>query len=117
MARIDPDKRVYVYFNLHKKCFSVKQSGKVVSHDDCVLLKDCRFLVGDAGRERVLKEKKKNAPRALSLKVSQKGAVSVYGLGRFPVTLYPAQMQRLLSIKEEIETFIADNKDSFSYKS
>ena len=64
-----------------------------------------------------LKEKKKNAPRALSLKVSQKGAVSVYGLGRFPVTLYPAQMQRLLSIKEEIETFIADNKDSFSYKS
>ena len=64
-----------------------------------------------------LKEKKKNTPRALSLKVSQKGAVSVYGLGRFPVTLYPAQMQRLLSIKEEIETFIADNKDSFSYKS
>ena len=64
-----------------------------------------------------LKEKKKNTPKALSLKVSQKGAVSVYGLGRFPVTLYPALMQRLLSIKEEIETFIADNKDSFSYKS
>jgi len=64
-----------------------------------------------------LKEKKKNTPRALSLKVSQKGAVSVYGLGRFPVTLYPTQFQRLLSIKEEIETFIADNKASFSYKS
>ncbi len=64
-----------------------------------------------------LKEKKKNTPRALSLKVSQKGAVSVYGLGRFPVTLYPAQMQRLLSIKEEIETFIEENKGSFSYKS
>ena len=64
-----------------------------------------------------LKEKKKNTPRTLSLKVSQKGALSVYGLGRFPVTLYPGQMARLLSIKEEIETFIADNKDSFSYKS
>ena len=64
-----------------------------------------------------LKEKKKNTPKALSLKVSQKGAVSVYGLGRFPVTLYPAQMQRLLSIKDEIETFIEDNKESFSYKS
>jgi len=64
-----------------------------------------------------LKEKKKNTPKALSLKVSQKGAVSVYGLGRFPVTLYPGQMARLLSIKEEIETFIEDNKDSFSYKS
>ena len=64
-----------------------------------------------------LKEKKKNTPKALSLKVSQKGALSVYGLGRFPVTLYPTQFTRLLSIKEEIETFIADNKDSFSYKS
>ena len=55
--------------------------------------------------------------KPLSLKVSQKGAVSVYGLGRFPVTLYPGQMARLLSIKEEIETFIEDNKASFSYKS
>ena len=64
-----------------------------------------------------LKEKKKNTPKALSLKVSQKGALSVYGLGRFPVTLYPGQMARLLSIKEEIETFIEDNKASFSYKS
>ena len=64
-----------------------------------------------------LKEKKKNTPKALSLKVSQKGALSVYGLGRFPVTLYPGQMARLLSIKTEIETFIEENKDSFSYKS
>ena len=64
-----------------------------------------------------LKEKKKNTPKALSLKVSQKGAVSVYGLGRFPVTLYPGQMARLLSIKEEIEAFIEENKADFSYKS
>ena len=64
-----------------------------------------------------LKEKKKNTPRALSLKVSQKGALSVYGLGRFPVTLYPGQMARLLAIKDEIETFIEENKASFSYKS
>jgi len=64
-----------------------------------------------------LKEKKKNVPKALSLKVSQKGALSVYGLGRFPVTLYPTQFTRLLSIKEEIEAFIEDNKADFSYKS
>tara|TARA_R110002033_G_scaffold140730_1_gene179439 strand:- start:562 stop:828 length:267 start_codon:yes stop_codon:yes gene_type:complete len=62
-----------------------------------------------------LAESKKAKP--LSLKVSQKGAVSVYGLGRFPVTLYPGQMARLLSIKEEIETFIDENKASLSYKS
>ena len=64
-----------------------------------------------------LKEKKKNTPRALSLKVSQKGAVSVYGLGRFPVTLYPTQMKRLLSIAGDIESFIEENKGSLSYKS
>ena len=64
-----------------------------------------------------LKEKKKNTPRALSMKVSQKGALSVYGLGRFPVTLYPTQFTRLLSIKEEIESFIEANKADFSYKS
>ena len=52
----------------------------------------------------------------LQLKVSQKGAVSVYGLGRFPVTLYPGQMSKLLGMKEQIETFIEDNKASLSYK-
>ena len=52
----------------------------------------------------------------LQLKVSQKGAVSGYGLGRFPVTLYPGQMSKLLGMKEQIETFIEDNKASLSYK-
>ena len=61
-----------------------------------------------------LAESKKAKP--LSLKVSQKGAVSVYGLGRFPVTLYPGQMSKLLGMKEEIETFIEENKGSLSYK-
>ena len=63
---IDTKKRVYVYFNLHKKCWSVRQSGIVVSHDDCVLLKDCRFLVSNAGREKVLREKKKNVHAGIS---------------------------------------------------
>ncbi len=62
-----------------------------------------------------LAESKKAKP--LSLKVSQKGAVSVYGLGRFPVTLYPGQMSKLLGMKEQIETFIEENKGSLSYKS
>ena len=62
-----------------------------------------------------LAESKKAKP--LSLKVSQKGAVSVYGLGRFPVTLYPGQMSKLLGMKEQIESFIDENKASLSYKS
>lgn len=52
----------------------------------------------------------------MSLKVSEKGAVSVYGLGRFPVTLYPAQMVRFLERKEEILSFIEANKGKLSWE-
>ena len=44
-----------------------------------------------------------------TLKVSDKGGVSVYGLGRFPVTLYKEQWLRLLAMADEIRAFIRDN--------
>ncbi len=47
--------------------------------------------------------------RSVSLKVSEKGGVSVYGLGRFPVTLYKEQWTRLLSMADEIRAFIKEN--------
>jgi len=47
----------------------------------------------------------------LSLKVSEKGALSVYGLGRFPVSLYRGQWERLLAMGDQIKAFIAQNKD------
>ncbi len=53
---------------------------------------------------------KKGSFRALSLRVSEKGAVSVYGLGRFPVTLYKEQWLRLLDMSEEIRGFIKLNE-------
>ena len=49
---------------------------------------------------------KQRAVRGVSLKVSEKGAVSVYGLGRFPVTLYKEQWTKLLAMAEDIKTFI-----------
>ena len=52
---------------------------------------------------------KANAPKAITMKVSDKGALSIYGLGRFPVTLYRGQMERLLKAKPEIEAFMAAN--------
>jgi hypothetical protein len=52
----------------------------------------------------------------LSLKVSEKGALSVYGMGRFPVTLYKEQWLRLLSIGEEIKAFIDSNNDRLKTK-
>lgn len=52
---------------------------------------------------------KATAPKALTMKVSDKGALSVYGLGRFPVTLYRGQWERLLSHSDAIRAFIAAN--------
>jgi hypothetical protein len=47
--------------------------------------------------------------RSVSLKVSEKGGVSVYGLGRFPVTLYKEQWTKLLAMADEIRGFIAEH--------
>jgi len=52
---------------------------------------------------------KKTSSKGLSLKVSQKGALSVYGLGRFPVTLYKEQWNRLLETADDIKAFIVAN--------
>jgi hypothetical protein len=54
--------------------------------------------------------------RSVSLKVSEKGGVSVYGLGRFPVTLYKEQWTKLLSITDEIRTFIKENETKLKAK-
>jgi hypothetical protein len=52
----------------------------------------------------------------LSLKVSEKGAVSLYGMGRFPVTLYKEQWLRILASAPEIETFIRENDSKLKTK-
>jgi len=52
----------------------------------------------------------------LTMKVSEKGALSVYGMGRFPVTLYKEQWLKLLSIAEEIKKFIAENDSHLKTK-
>jgi hypothetical protein len=52
---------------------------------------------------------KKGAASGLRLKVSEKGAVSVYGMGRFPVTLYKEQWLKLLNMSDDIRAFIAAN--------
>lgn len=59
---------------------------------------------------RALREQiEQRKPGQLRLKVSEKGALSVYGLGRFPVTLYKEQWIRLLDYGDEIRSFIKEN--------
>jgi hypothetical protein len=59
---------------------------------------------------------KQRGSRAVSLKVSEKGGVSVYGLGRFPVTLYKEQWAKLLDMADEIRAFIQENEPKLKSK-
>ena len=54
--------------------------------------------------------------KGVSMKVSEKGAVSVYGLGRFPVTLYQEQWLKLLDLGDDIRTFIRENESRLKKK-
>jgi hypothetical protein len=68
-------------------------------------------------RLRAENEKLKRGDRGkLALRISEKGAVSVYGMGRFPVTLYKEQWLKLLSNAAEIEQFIRDNDGQLKTK-
>ena len=72
---------------------------------------DEQDLKAELERLRAENEKLKNRnTRGVSLKVSEKGGVSVYGLGRFPVTLYKEQWSKLLDMAEDIRTFIRENE-------
>jgi hypothetical protein len=69
--------------------------------------------------ERLRKENaalKKGATTGIRLKVSEKGALSVYGMGRFPVTLYKEQWLRLLDMGDDIRSFIAANDGQLKAK-
>ena len=59
---------------------------------------------------------KKGAATGITMKVSEKGGLSVYGMGRFPVTLYKEQWLKLLDMSEDIRAFIAANEGTLKSK-
>jgi len=59
---------------------------------------------------------KKGASSSVRMKVSEKGALSIYGMGRFPVTLYKEQWLKLLGMADEIRAFIAANEAQLKTK-
>jgi hypothetical protein len=75
-------------------------------------------LQAELERLRAENERLKKTGRGgkLAMKVSEKGALSVYGMGRFPVTLYKEQWLRLLEMGDEIKAFIEANNDSLKAK-
>jgi hypothetical protein len=69
--------------------------------------------------ERLRKENaalKKGAATGISMKVSEKGALSIYGMGRFPVTLYKEQWLKLVDMSDDIRAFIAANDTQLKTK-
>jgi hypothetical protein len=58
--KINLNKPIKVYRNLHKQCWSVQQDGLVKAHTNSIKLFDCEFIVNQAGREKVIKERRKN---------------------------------------------------------
>jgi len=61
-------------------------------------------------------ELKARGSKGVSMKVSEKGGVSVYGLGRFPVTLYQEQWLKLLDLAEDIRAFIREHESALKKK-
>lgn len=59
---------------------------------------------------------KKTKEKGLTMKIGEKGGLSIYGLGRFPVTLYKEQWLRLLAMTDEIRAFIEANGDKLKSK-
>jgi hypothetical protein len=59
---------------------------------------------------------KKGASKGISMKVSEKGGLSIYGLGRFPVTLYKEQWTKLLELSDEIKRFLKDHDSELKTK-
>ena len=75
--------------------------------------------MSDEELERLRKENealKKGTPSNVRMKVSEKGGLSVYGMGRFPVTLYKEQWLKLLAMSDEIRAFIAANDTQLKTK-
>lgn len=69
--------------------------------------------------ERLRKENaalKKGAATGITMKVSEKGGLSVYGMGRFPITLYKEQWLKLLDMSDDIRAFIAANEGTLKVK-
>ncbi|MEP7306270.1 MAG: hypothetical protein ABJA98_12195 [Acidobacteriota bacterium] len=66
-------------------------------------------LKAELERLKAENERLKSRARSTGLKVSEKGGVSVYGLGRFPVTLYKEQWTKLLAMADEIRAFMVEH--------
>jgi hypothetical protein len=100
----------------HREAFSVTRGfGCVIVLDQNSMPNETE-LQAEIERLRAENESLKRPRGQTSLRVSEKGALSVYGLGRFPVTLYREQWEKLLGMTDEIRRFIQENDQQLKKK-
>lgn len=83
--------------------------AQVVSFADA---RDARI----AALEAKIAAMKASQQKALRFKVSEKGAVSIYGMGKFPITMYRSQLERVLDAKDDLLAFVKDNVELLATK-
>lgn len=76
------------------------------SHDELVAM--------IASQQAIIAQQQRAAQRKLTLKVSKKGCIALYGMGRFPVSLYAAQWDKVLGMAEDIRAFAEINRGLLS---
>lgn len=111
--------RVRVYFNLHKKVFSVqdKKTRKVIGHTEHIVLENVKFIVSESGRQRVLREKKKNVHAFVEGEVNYMGK---FDMMKSNVTYNPYKYSSFMmngeAVKETSRCYMqVDNKKPFMY--
>ena len=107
---IDYNKRVYVYWNLHRKLWSVRQSGLIVDHAHLLSLRDCKFLVGKAGQARVRREGKKNVHAYIKGHMWPSQLTLMFVDDLFTKAGYPAQWEQFRYDPRIYGAFLTDNK-------
>jgi hypothetical protein len=97
--------RVFVYFNLHKKVWSIKslKTNKVIDYTNTIILKDCKFKVSEAGRQRVLSTGHKNIHAGVV------GEIVDYQFDKSEeVTYNPRTLSTFVKVKDRTPIFEAD---------
>jgi hypothetical protein len=98
----DPSSPVKVYWNLHRHLYSVQQNGLVVGHAECVALNDATFKVSQAGRNRVLNEKRKNVHAFIIGTIVPSGTA-----GGTRITYNPYKYSTFVTLENECPVFKA----------
>ena len=96
------NKNVQVYYNLHKKCLSVRRRGRVIEHTGMILLKNATFHVQPAGRKRVLKEKRKNVHAYVS---GERVAVASFDGSSERITYNPYKNKSFVSVETGLPVY------------